>query len=112
MRLDHLLSKENIVIVCFVAGWVLVSAWLVTSFLSPHVGFMCGGKVFRWETPCVCACVVCACGVLGSMEQRQGEAFSAGWPVGGVFGKRVCVLVCFVCMACCWVSRAARLLFY
>ena len=55
------------------------------------------------------------CGVLGSMEQRQGEAFSAGWPVGGVFGKRVCVLVlmvCFVCMACCWVSRTARLLFY
>ena len=32
----------------------------------------------------MCACVVCACGVLGSMEQRQGEAFSAGWPVGGV----------------------------
>ena len=49
MRLDHLLSKEIIVIVCFVAGWVLVSAWLVTSFLSPHVGFMCGGKVFRWD---------------------------------------------------------------
>ena len=37
MRLDHLLSKENIVIVCFVAGWVLVSALLVTSFLSLRV---------------------------------------------------------------------------
>ena len=32
MRLDHLLSKENIVIVCFVAGWVLVSIWLVAEF--------------------------------------------------------------------------------
>ena len=27
------------------------------------------------------------CGVLGSMEQRQGEAFSAGWPVGGVLAN-------------------------
>ena len=53
------------------------------------------------------------CG-LGSV--KQSGAFSAGWPVGGVFGKRVCVrflMVCFVCMACCWVSRAAQvLLFY
>ena len=46
MRLDHLLSKENIVIVCFVAGWVLVSAWLVTRFF--------GGKRL------VCAHVLCA----------------------------------------------------
>ena len=37
MRLDHLLSKENIVYFCFVAGWVLVSALLVTSFLSLRV---------------------------------------------------------------------------
>ena len=43
MRLDHLLSKENIVIVCFVAGWVLVSIWLVARFLggtSTARGFM------------------------------------------------------------------------
>ena len=43
MRLDHLLSKENIVIVCFVAGLVLVSVWLVTRFLggtSTARGFM------------------------------------------------------------------------
>ena len=32
MRLDHLLSKENIVYFCFVTVWVLVSAWLVASF--------------------------------------------------------------------------------
>ena len=31
MRLDHLLSKENIVF-CFVTVWVLVSTWLVASF--------------------------------------------------------------------------------
>ena len=31
------------------------------------------------------------CGVLGSMEQRQGEAFSAGWPVGGVLQGNVFV---------------------
>ena len=43
MRLDHLLSKENRVFVLS-PGWVLVSAWLVASFLSPHVGFACGGK--------------------------------------------------------------------
>ena len=45
MRLDHLLSKENIVIVCFVAGWVLVSAWLVTRFFGEskcRMHFMCG----------------------------------------------------------------------
>ena len=49
---------------------------------------------------------------------KQSGAFSAGWPVGGVLqgSKCVCVqvlfdgLFCFV--ACCWVSRAARVLFY
>ena len=46
MRLDHLLSKENRVFVLLL-GWVLVSTWLVASFLSPHVGFACGGKVFQ-----------------------------------------------------------------
>ena len=48
MRLDHLLSKENIVIVCFVAGWVLVSAWLVTSFLSLRV-LRVVARFFRWD---------------------------------------------------------------
>ena len=46
MRLDHLLSKENRVFVLS-PGWVLVSIPLVASFLSPHVGFACGGKVFQ-----------------------------------------------------------------
>ena len=36
--------------------------------------------VFRWNK----SRTRFVCGVLGSMEQRQGEAFSAGWPVGGV----------------------------
>ena len=53
MRLDHLLSKENIVIVCFVAGWVLVSAWLVASFsLLFCVWFrreVVAVFVFRWN---------------------------------------------------------------
>ena len=48
MRLDHLLSRENIVYFCFVAGWVLVSAWLVTRFFV-IARFACGGKVFRWD---------------------------------------------------------------
>ena len=37
----------------------------------------------------MCACVVCACGVLELIKQ-------SGASVSGVFGKRVCVLVCFV----------------
>ena len=48
------------------------------------------------------------------LEVDEAKAFCglSALLVGGVFGKRVCVLVCFVCMACCWVSRTARLLFY
>ena len=48
MRLDHLLSKENIVYFCFVAGWVLVSALLVTSFLSLRV-LRVVARFFRWD---------------------------------------------------------------
>ena len=50
---------------------------------------MCGDRVFWWETPRVCACVVCACGVLELIKQ-------SGASVSGVFGKCVCVRVCFV----------------
>ena len=91
MRLDHLLSKENIVIVCFVAGWVLVSAWLVTKFFR-HCGVLVSiwwwRFLFSGESKCHTHFM---CGVLGSMEQRQGEAFSAGWPVGGVLQGNVFV---------------------
>ena len=48
MRLDHLLSKENIVYFCFVTGWVLVSALLVTSFLSLRV-LRVVARFFRWD---------------------------------------------------------------
>ena len=49
MRLDHLLSKENIVIVCFVAGWVLVSALLVTSFCCHAWVLRVVARFFRWD---------------------------------------------------------------
>ena len=69
MRLDHLLSKENILLVCFVAGWVLVSAWLVTSFRHCFVSGL-GAKWWRFlfsggTSP---ARGFCACG--GSVKQR------------------------------------------
>ena len=111
MRLDHLLSKENIVYFCFVAGWVLVSALLVTKFLSLRgAGEHLVVASFCFQVKASAARISCV--GFGSMEQRQGEAFSAGWPVGGVFGK-VCLCFGLFCLvACCWVSRAARLLFY
>ena len=59
-------------------------------------------------------CVRMCCVRVWGLEVDEAKAFCglSALLVGGLFGKRVCVLVCFVCMACCWVSRAARLLFY
>ena len=59
-------------------------------------------------------CVRMCCVRVWGLEVDEAKAFCglSALLVGGVFGKRVCVLVCFVCMACCWVSRTARLLFY
>ena len=52
--------------------------------------------------------------VWGISETKQiGEGLSAGWLYWFSQGICVCVLmVCFVVMACCWVSGATRLLFY
>ena len=53
--------------------WVLVSAWLVASFLSPHVGFACGGKVFQVGN----CCIYFMCVVLGVDETRTFCGLSA-----------------------------------
>ena len=95
MRLDHLLSKENIVYFCFVTGWVLVSALLVTKFFV-IARFACGGKVFRWETPRVCACVVCACGVLELIKQRLFAVFQPYWLEG--FCRAMCLCSGLFCL--------------
>ena len=67
MRLDHLLSKENIVYFCFVT-WVLVSTRLVTKFFC-----------FRVKASAVhTSCVVCV--VLGVDETKRGFfSWLAGW---------------------------------
>ena len=58
--------------------WVLVSAWLVASFLSPHVGFACGGKVLfsgedKYRTYFMCV-------VLGVDETKRGFfSWLTGW---------------------------------
>ena len=92
MRLDHLLSKENIVFV-----------------LSPGCWLVPGGDKFlfsgedRYRTHFMCV-------VLGVDETKRGLCFR------GFAGQQMCLclvfdgLFCFV--ACCWVSRAARVLFY
>ena len=50
MRLDHLLSKENIVYFCFVAVWVLVSTRLVASFcFQVKTGIARISCVWFWE---------------------------------------------------------------
>ena len=59
MRLDHLLSKENrVFLFCRLVG-CLVRHLVVASFLSPHVGFACGGKFLfsgedRYRTHFMC----------------------------------------------------------
>ena len=108
MRLDHLLSKENILFLfCRLVG-CLVRHLVVASFLSPHVGFACGGKFLfsgedKYRTYFMCV-------VLGVDETKRGLCFR------GFAGQQTCLcLVCdglFCCVACCWVSRAARVLFY
>ena len=37
---------------------------------------------FRWETPRVCACVVCACGVVGVDEAKAFAVFQPSWLEG------------------------------
>ena len=80
---------------------------MVASFLSPHVGFACGGKFLfsgedKYRTYFMCV-------VLGVDETKRGLCFR------GFAGQQTCLcsgfdgLFCFV--ACCWVSRAARVLF-
>ena len=51
---------------------------------------------------------------VGFLElMKQGEAFSALLVVRGFAEQQVCLCFgLFCCVACCWVSRAARLLFY
>ena len=56
MRLDHLLSKENIVF-CFVTVWVLVSTWLVTVFCRRMWVLRVVARFFRWETAAYTSCV-------------------------------------------------------
>ena len=53
------------------------------------------------------------CGVVGVDEAKAFAVFRPYWLEGFSQGRCVCVLmVCFVVMACCWVSGATRLLFY
>ena len=66
MRLDHLLSKENIVYFCFVA-WVLVRHLVVASFL------FAGEDKYRMHVLCV---------VWELMRQRFFAVFQlVGWRV-------------------------------
>ena len=57
MRLDHLLSKENIVYFCFVTVWVLVSTRLVTVFCRRMWVLRVVARFFRWETAAHISCV-------------------------------------------------------
>ena len=88
MRLDHLLSKEKIV--------DLFCRWV-----GCLVRYLVGGKfLFSGESK---SRARFACG--GSVKQSGASSFFRG------FGRCVCVLVlmvCFVFLACCWVSGATR----
>ena len=111
MRLDHLLSKENRVFVLLL-GWVLVSTWLVTVFCRRMWVLRVVARFFRWETAAHTSCV-------WFWELMKQELFAVFQPllVVKVFAEQQMCL-CLVCdglfcfVACCWVSRAARLLFY
>ena len=97
MRLDHLLSKENRVFLFCHCGGCLVRRLVVAKFL------------FSGKTSAAHA-LLC----VGFLElMKQGEAFSALLVVRGFAEQQVCLCFgLFCCVACCWVSRAARLLFY
>ena len=105
MRLDHLLSKEKIIVKfvlslggclvrCLVGGkfFVIARCWLASG----------GGKfLFSGESKSYTRFAR----VGGSVKQSGASSFFRG------FGRCVCVLVlmvCFVFMACCWVSGATR----
>ena len=88
---------------------------MVASFLSPHVGFACGGKFLfsgedRYRTHFMC---------VWFWELMKQELFAVFQPllVVKVFAEQQMCL-CLVCdglfcfVACCWVSRATRVLFY
>ena len=78
MRLDHLLSKEKIIVKFVLSlGWALVSVWLVASFSSLRVGFACGGKFFQVGNASYV--VLCACGVVGVDEAKAFAVFQPSW---------------------------------
>ena len=72
------------------------------------MGFACGGKFLfsgedKYRTYFMCV-------VLGVDETKRGLCFR------GFAGQQTCLCSgfdgLFCCVACCWVSRAARVLFY
>ena len=84
MRLDHLLSKEKILLICFVA-WlgVWLGTWLVASFFAVARGFRVWWQVFSGGKRLVCAHVLCArVGLWELMKQRLLRSFGlVGWRV-------------------------------
>ena len=54
----------------------------------------------------MCACVVCACGVVGVDEAKAFAVFRPCWLEGL---SKVCLCFgLFCCVACCWVSGATQ----
>ena len=106
MRLDHLLSKENRVFVLSPGCWLVPGGDKFLSLFGVWFGRLVVARFFRQDkcrTHFMCV-------VLGVDETKRGLCFR------GFAGQQMCLclvfdgLFCFV--ACCWVSRAARVLFY
>ena len=74
MRLDHLLSKEKIIVKFVLSlGWALVSVWLVASFLSLRgAGWHLVVAGFCLQVKRVLH-VFCVCG--GSVKQSGASSF-------------------------------------
>ena len=110
MRLDHLLSKEKIIVKFVLSlGWALVSVWLVASFLSLRgAGEVPGGGRFLFAGESKSHThFVCACG--GIDETKAFAVFRPCWLEGL---SKVCLCFgfdgLFCCLACCWVSGATQ----
>ena len=82
MRLDHLLSKEKIIVNLFCHRWVLVSTWLVASFSSLlGAGEVPGGGGFCFQVKRVLHAFR-VCGVVGVDEAKAFAVFRPSWLEG------------------------------